>query len=131
LLISLIHYSSPAFGSNGSKIINGQTPDIDDDEQCSQSDLYQYVEKVKKDIKAKWQPIKGFADRHVAVIFTVRENGAIEDAKIVESSGSQEVDLSALSALKAASPLPPLPKGAPETIRIRYVFSWQVTPTHQ
>jgi TonB family protein len=131
LLISLIYYSSPVISANTSKIINGQTPDTDDDHQCSQSDLYQYVEKVKKDIKAKWQPVKGFADRHVAVIFTVRESGAIEDAKVVESSGSQEADMSALSALKAASPLPPLPKGAPESIQIRYVFSWQVTPTHQ
>jgi len=116
-----------ALAANNPKIINGNAADDNDNGQCSQSDLYQYVEKIKKDIRDKWQPVKGFADRHVTVVFTVRQNGVIEDAKIIEGSGSQEVDKSALDALKAASPLSPLPKGAPEFIQIRYVFTWQVT----
>ncbi len=115
-----------ATAADSPKIINGNAADDSNDEQCSESDLYQYVEKIKNDIRGKWQPIKGFADRHVTVIFTVRQNGVIEDAKIIEGSGSQEVDRSTLEALKAASPLAPLPKGAPESIQIRYVFTWQV-----
>jgi TonB family protein len=126
IALSLTCFNSPHAAAHSPKIINGRTTDDNDDEQCSQAELYQYVEKVKKDIKAKWQPIKGFANRHVTVVFTVRQNGAIEDAKIIESSGSQEVDQSALDALKTTSPLAPLPKGAPEFIQIRYVFDWQV-----
>jgi TonB family protein len=121
-----VTYCPYVAASDSPKIINGQTEDKEDEEQCSQADLNQYVEKIKKDIRAKWQPVKGFADRQVTVVFTVRQTGLIEDAKIIETSGSQEVDQSALSALKSASPLTPLPKGSPEFIQIRYVFSWQV-----
>jgi TonB family protein len=108
-------------------IINGKTPDDIDESPCSESELFAYVEKAKKSISSKWQPVKGFEDRNAVAIFTVRQNGSIEDSKIIESSGSQAVDKSALDALKAASPLDSLPKGAPESIQIRYVFSWHVT----
>jgi len=109
------------------RIINGSTPDDIDDKPCSESELIAYVDKVKKDISTKWQPPKGFEDRNVTIVFTVKQKGAIEDPKVVESSGSQAVDQTALAALKASSPLAPLPKGAPESIQIRYVFSWHVS----
>ncbi len=108
-------------------IINGKTPDDIDESPCSESELIEYVEKAKKSISNKWQPIKGFEDRSAVTVFTVSQNGSIEEARIVESSGSQAVDQSALDALKASSPLAALPKGAPESIQIRYVFAWHVT----
>lgn len=108
-------------------IINGRTPDDTDDKPCSESELIAYVDKIKKDISTKWQPPKGFEDRSVTVVFTVRQKGTIEEPKVVESSGSQAVDQTALAALTASSPLAPLPKGAPESIQIRYVFSWHIT----
>jgi TonB family protein len=108
-------------------IINGSTSEDLDDTPCSEAELLGYIEKVKKYIGGKWQPIKGFEDRNVVVQFTVRQNGKIEEEQIVEESGSQAVDKSAILALKSASPLPPLPKGAPESIQIRYVFSWHVS----
>jgi TonB family protein len=108
-------------------IINGATREDIDEETCSEAELLDYVEKAKKYIGSKWQPVKGFEDRNIVVVFTVNKNGKIEDEKIVEESGSQVADQSALIALKAASPLPALPKGAPESIQIRYVFSWHVT----
>jgi TonB family protein len=108
-------------------VINGSTPEDIDEEACSEAVLLDYVEKAKKYIGSKWQPVKGFEDRNVVAVFTVKQNGKIEDERIMEESGSQVADQSALNALKAASPLPPLPKGAPESIQIRYVFSWHVT----
>ncbi len=108
-------------------IINGSTPADIDEQNCSQAELLDYVEKAKKYIASKWQPEKGFQDRNVVVVFAVKSNGSIEDERIIESSGSQAVDQSALAALKIASPLAALPKGAPEFIQIRYVFSWHVT----
>jgi TonB family protein len=108
-------------------IINGRTPEDLDEKVCSEEELLDYVEKAKKCIGRKWQPVKGFEDRIVVVTFTVKQNGKIEDEKIIEESGSQAVEESALAALKAASPLPALPNGGPESIQIRYVFSWHVT----
>jgi TonB family protein len=129
LAIALVLYFPGDFvaGSYAANIINGKTPEDADDKMCSEADLLDYVDKAKKDIGNKWQPVKGFEDRNVVVMFSVRQNGKIEDAKILEGSGSQAVDQTALEALKAASPLKPLPKEAPEPIQIRYVFSWHVT----
>jgi len=118
--------SSPNALAASPNIINGSTPEDIDEESCSEAELLDYVEKAKKYIGSKWQPVKGFEDRNVVVVFTVKKNGKIEDEKIVAESGSQVADQNALNALKAASPLPALPKGAPESIQIRYVFSWHV-----
>ncbi len=120
------HFSAACLAAH-SNIINGKTPDDLDDSTCSESDLREYVQQAKKVISNKWLPLKGFEDRSAVAMFAVGEKGTIEEARIVESSGSQAVDQSALDALKLASPLPPLPKGAPESIQIRYVFSWHVT----
>ena len=125
MIAALISSSNIQAASASPNIINGNTPD-DDANPCSEAELIDYVGKIKKDIGAKWQPVKGFEDRHVVVIFSVNQNGIIEESKVTESSGSQAVDQSALAALKLASPLTPLPKGAPPSIQIRYVFSWHV-----
>src|ERR1700721_3083676 len=81
--------SSPSALATGGKIINGSTPEDTDEENCSEAELLDYVEEAKKYIGSKWQPVKGFEDRNIVVVFTVNKNGKIEDEKIVEESGSQ------------------------------------------
>jgi len=64
----------------------------------------------------------------VSVTFTIANDGTIVDPTIVESSGREDVDGSALEALRAASPLDHLPPGAPASVQVRYVFDWRVKP---
>ncbi len=90
-------------------------------------DFGPYMAKMKKDIQAKWTPPKGFDQRRVVAVFSIRKDGQIVDPEIVDGSGVQSVDQSALEALKLASPLDPLPEGAPYYVQIRYQFDWKVS----
>jgi TonB family protein len=101
--------------------------DDDDDEPTQEVDMGPYLKHMKTAVQAKWQPPKGLEQKKVVVIFTILKDGTITDPEIAEPSGEASVDQSALQALKAASPLPPLPMGAPKTIRVKYKFEWKIT----
>lgn len=128
-LLTLCSISFIAAANNNSyaqHIINGQTPEDKDDREPSANSLFAYVQKVKEAIKANWHPKAGLEERSVHVVFSIREDGSVHDIKITKSSGSQEVDQSALEAVQAASPFGQLPPGAPAEIEIQYNFNWQV-----
>ncbi|PWT96185.1 MAG: hypothetical protein C5B53_10290 [Candidatus Melainabacteria bacterium] len=109
------------------RIINGKTPDEDEEEKnFSKVDYGPWMDKMKRDIRSKWRPPKGLEQRHVAAVLTIKRDGSIVTPSLVESSGNAAVDQSALDALKAASPLDPLPAGAPASVQVRYVFDWKV-----
>jgi TonB family protein len=101
--------------------------DDDDDEPTQEVDMGPYLKHMKSAVQAKWQPPKGLEQKKVVVIFTILKDGTITDPEITEASGEESVDQAALQALKAASPLPPLPMGAPKTIRVKYKFEWKIT----
>jgi TonB family protein len=101
--------------------------DEDEDDVDHALDMRPYVAKMKSDIQKKWVPPKGLENRKLVAIFTIMRDGAIVRATIVESSGQADVDKSAMDALKAASPLDPLPKGAPRSVDIKYQFDWNIT----
>lgn len=101
------------------------TDDSDEDDFDSSLDLRPYITKIKQDIQKKWQAPKGFESRHVTTMFSINRDGSITNASVVEGSGNEDMDKSALAALQAASPLDPLPKGAPKSVDIKYVFDWK------
>jgi TonB family protein len=90
-------------------------------------DFAPYMATMKKTIQGKWTPPKGLEQKTVVAVFSIQKDGSIIEPEIVESSGSQQIDQSALKALSDASPLAPLPKGAPKRVQIRYKFDWKVT----
>ncbi len=100
--------------------------DDDDDVAMGSVNFGPYMTKMKKDIQAKWNPPKGMEQRRVVAVFSIMRDGTIKDPTIVDSSGTDKVDDSAMEALKAASPLDPLPAGSPSFVQIRYQFDWKV-----
>ncbi len=100
--------------------------DDNDDTPPQNVDMGPYIKEMKRLIQSKWTAPKGMQEKHVVTVFTIRRNGTIEDPTVVESSGTEAVDESALAALKASSPLPKLPAGSPQFIQIRYQFDWKV-----
>ena len=100
--------------------------DEDDDNDGSNVDFAPYMAAMKKAIQAKWVSQKGFEQKKVVAVFSILRDGRITEAELVESSGSAEIDKSAMQALKDASPLAPLPKGAPKHVQIRYQFDYKV-----
>jgi TonB family protein len=100
--------------------------DTDEDDEQEDVDFGPYMQGMKSSIQAKWQSPRLAKGKNVIAMFSIERNGQITEPRIVESSGSQEIDDSALKALKDASPLAPLPKGSPRHVEIRYKFEWKV-----
>jgi TonB family protein len=100
--------------------------DDDNENDGSQVDFKPYMTAMKKAIQSKWATPKGMDQKTVVTVFSIYRDGRIADAEIVESSGSADIDKSALQALKDASPLAPLPKGAPKHVQLRYKFDYKV-----
>lgn len=111
---------------------NAEEEDDDDDNDAPKEkvDFSSYLAKMKKTIQGKWQPPKGLENRRVRVMYTILRNGQITNASVIETSGDEAVDQTALEALKAASPLDPLPLGAPKSVQLRYLFDWKVSRTN-
>jgi TonB family protein len=108
------------------------TKEDDDEEEIDYSqtgnvDFGPYMDKMKKDIQSKWKAPKGFNAQRVVAVFSIKKDGTIANASIVDGSGVESVDKSAMEALNAASPLDPLPPGSPPYVQIRYQFDWTVT----
>lgn len=104
-----------------------EADDDDDDAGAEQVDFEGYMKDMKKAIQAKWQPPRGIVKKTIVAVFSIQRNGNIVEADIVESSGDAGIDQAALKALKDASPLAPLPKGAPGHVQVRYKFDWKVS----
>ncbi len=100
--------------------------DDDNENDGSNVDFAPYMAMMKKTIQGKWASPKGFDQKKAVAVFSILRDGRITEAELVESSGSAEVDKSALQALKDASPLAPLPKGAPKHVQIRFQFDYKV-----
>ena len=115
--------STPANNTGAGKAPAGKEEE-EDDSFDQNLDMAPYMTKMKQDIKTKWQMPKGLETRRVVTVFSIMRNGKIANVEITEGSGNAEVDKSALAALEAAS-LDPLPKGAPPSVDIKYIFDWK------
>lgn len=107
-------------------VVRSAAEDEDDEDFDPKLDLRPYVTKMKADIQKRWVTPKGLESKRVTTMFSITREGKIVNPEIVESSGSEEVDKSALAALVAN--VDPLPKGSPRTVDIKYVFDWTSKP---
>jgi TonB family protein len=85
---------------------------------------------IQKQVAAHWyvKQLFGIPPAHVCVEFQIQTDGTITGASIVESSHSDFLDQSAIRAVKAASPVDPLPKGLPvKFIEVGYLFNYKMT----
>lgn len=83
-----------------------------------------YLEEIHKQISGKWQPPAVNKDSEVVLKFTILKNGHVADEQVSQSSGSKEVDESALTALRRSSPLPPLPLSFPrDQVTVNFNFT--------
>jgi TonB family protein len=89
--------------------------------------LGDYVRIITERIKGNWyipSNIKNTQGR-TTVIFYIDKNGRFTDARIVNRSGSNSLDLAALNAVLESDPFPPLPKGFPgDHVGAKFVFSY-------
>lgn len=74
-----------------------------------------YLDRVRAQISRQWlRPPVGGEIEQALVHFRIQRDGALTELRLVQKSGSERFDQAALLAVKAAAPLPPLPKGYKE-----------------
>lgn len=112
--------------ASSAKPVRKDDDDDDDDKTAQAVDYGPYIVNMKDSIRKNWKPPKGLESRRVVAVFTILRDGRIVSPTIVESSGNPEVDKSAMDALAATSPLPPLPKGSSRSVDMKYKFEWNV-----
>lgn len=85
-----------------------------------------FLDRLQKSVKTAWFPIDETRTRASKVKFKVSRAGAVSQLSILKSSGSKVQDERALAAVRAASPLLPLPHGAPDAVYIEFSFDYNV-----
>lgn len=74
----------------------------------AQPEVQDYIEAMRKDVVETWELPEG-ADpsQSVEIVFSLREDGHLKGA-MIDDAATQEIEDSALAALEAAAPFPPL-----------------------
>jgi TonB family protein len=85
-----------------------------------------YLSAVQRKVYGQWvQPVSSPQGQRAVITFEIARNGEVTRARIEKTSGDAAYDLSALRAVNAANPLPPLPadfKGS--VIRVHFGFDY-------
>ena len=89
--------------------------------------LGEYADLIIERVKGNWMIPSNLrkSQGRTTVIFFIDKEGRSADARIVVSSGSDSLDIAALSAILGSNPFPPLPKGFPgDRVGAKFVFSY-------
>lgn len=98
--------------------------------QTLQNDFSSYMDSVRTSLQKNWIPPDFLEEGHVRVLFKVDRNGRVLSADIIESSGDNIYDESAIEALKKAQPFGQFPpQTTRETLTINYSFDTSLVKT--
>ncbi len=89
-------------------------------------DFNEYMATIQKMLKSNWFPPKGDETKRVRITFKVDSEGRISNVTIVEAPDDELTKEAALSAVKAAGKLPPLPLGSDSLVKIEFTFDYNV-----
>lgn len=92
------------------------------------TDSQSYMEYLQRTLRLNWTPPKYEQDANVVVEFNIKPDGTIFDEKVVKTSGSRELDNSALFAIRKANPLRKLPNDLlnEKEVKINFTFDYDV-----
>lgn len=86
-----------------------------------------YMKKLQKIIKKEWHPPRGTESSVIVTTFTVHNDGSVDHLNIKEEAPLLAANHAALEAIKAAAPLPPLPKDFKgDSVDIEFSFDYNV-----
>lgn len=85
-----------------------------------------YMRRLQSAIKAHWSPVKSTRMNRAVVVFSLTASGQMKNLKLEQSSGNQSQDAEALAAVRNAATFLPLPKGAPEPVKIQFTFDYNL-----
>lgn len=87
--------------------------------------LGEYASRIKKMVTNNWYIPDNLrhSNKYTTIVFFIDRNGQHFGTEIVESSGNNSLDLTALRAIIDSNPFPPLPQGFPgDHIGVKYIF---------
>jgi len=97
-----------------------------DEERKSQNldvDFGPCMAQLQRKINSNWIPLRGDATTgRIVICFQVNSNGSIDNLKMITLSDSETANEACMRAVRAASPLRPLPDGAPNSIVVQFTF---------
>jgi len=95
-------------------------------EQTEIKDKNSYMQYLQKTLKLHWAPPKLENSAKVVVEFEILKDGSIINEKITETSGSRELDNSALFAVRKSNPLRNLPEDLKneKEVKINFTFDY-------
>ena len=86
-----------------------------------------YLARLQQRVERRWIPGTSNTSVHSVVTFTINRSGAVSNVHLAQTSGNQQIDNAALSAIQQASPLEPLPAAfTGQTIDIHFTFALNV-----
>lgn len=93
----------------------------------SDVDFAPYMRNLQKQIKANWNPPKQEESKSVVVLFTINRDGTLGKSSILKSSGSEDMDNTALETLKNSAPFEPLPENYKgKSVDVQFTFDYNV-----
>ncbi|MBN2317975.1 MAG: TonB C-terminal domain-containing protein [Acidobacteria bacterium] len=87
--------------------------------------LEEYASTIKKRVTNNWYIPSNLrrSDQFTTIVFFIDRDGQNFGTQIVESSGNNSLDITALNAIINSNPFPPLPPGFPgDHIGVKYIF---------
>ena len=88
-----------------------------------QNDFSEYMSRLQEKLRANWQPPDFMEEGHVRVFFKLNRQGQVISASVIESSGNDIYDESAIEALKNCAPFGSFPEETlREFISVKYSF---------
>ena len=91
--------------------------------EISKTEFADYMKNVQEKLRTTWQPPDFMEEGHVTVNFKLTRQGRVIKADIIESSGNDIYDESALEAIKESTPFGEFPeKSLKEFISVKYSF---------
>lgn len=98
--------------------------------RTTQTDFTPYMSSVRESLQKNWHPPDIIQEGHVTVLFKLDRGGRIISSQILESSGNEIFDESALDALKRSEPFGNFPEQSPrEALTINYSFDSSLVST--
>lgn len=86
-----------------------------------------YMKKVQKKIKANWYPIKSKNSYQIGVKFDLSKNGQASNIEVVQSSGNENNDITAIKAIELSNPFDSIPEillDGEDSVDIEYTFDY-------
>ena len=88
-------------------------------------DFGPYMKGLHQKLKSNWNPPNDSKDKKVIILFKINKKGELVSCEVYKSSGSTNLDQSAIDAVNKTAPFEPLPTNyKDEDIDIQFMFDY-------